>query len=128
MCIAANDAFDKHRWATLQILCGNFKDPSKPRHGQPKLGMAFRGTGARISEEEKSQYHTDIDVFFQGKAWFDGPLCNKWVIDAAVTAIHKEDLKEGERHLILCDNLNGQTKKCNPQFLSLLDKMCSCDV
>ena len=49
-------------------------------------------------------------------------------MESAVTAIRKEDLKEGERHLILCDNLNGQTKKCNPQFLSLLDKMCSCDV
>ena len=128
VCISANDAFDKHRWATLQILCGNFKIAGKPRHGQPKIGIAFRGTGARISEDEKSQYHSDVVVFFQGKAWFDGPLCNTWVIEAAVEALRKSDLETGQRHLILCDNLNGQTRKCNPQFLQLLDKMCSCDV
>ena len=128
VCIAANDAFDKHRWATLQILCRNRKIPGMPRHGQPKLVICFRGTGARIAAEEKSQYHADVIVMFQPKAWFDGPLCNKWVMDAAASAILKQDLKEGERHLILCDNLNGQTKKCNPQFLSLLDKVCSCDV
>ena len=128
VCIAANDAFDKHRWATLQILVGNFKISGKPRHGQPKLVICFRGTGVRISEDEKSQYHDDIIVMFQAKAWYDGLTCNKWVMDAAATSILKEDLNEGERHLILCDNLNGQTRKCNPQFLSLLDKMCSCDV
>ena len=33
--IASNDAFDKHRWCTLQMR--NRKDPSLPRHGQPEL-------------------------------------------------------------------------------------------
>ena len=49
-------------------------------------------------------------------------------MEAAVEALRKSDLETGQRHLILCDNLNGQTRKCNPQFLQLLDKMCSCDV
>ena len=128
VCIAANDAFDKHRWATLQMLVGNFKISGKPRHGQPKLTICFRGTGARISGEEKAQYHADVIVMFQAKAWFDGLTCNKWVMDAAAEAILKSDLEPGQRHLILCDNLNGQTKKCNPQFCKLLDKMCSCDI
>ena len=128
VCIASNDAFDKHRWATLQILICNRKVPGKPRHGQPKLVICFRGTGARISDEEKQQYHPDIIVMFQLKAWYDGLTCNKWVMDAAATSILKEDLEPGQRHLILCDNLNGQTRKCNPEFLKLLDKLCSCDV
>ena len=46
----------------------------------------------------------------------------------AIQEIKKEDLGVGQRHLILCDNLSGQTRVCNPQFFKLLDKNCSCDV
>ena len=61
-------------------------------------------------------------------AWLDGPTCNKWVLEAASLAILKSELEPGQRHLVLADNLNGQTKKCNPQFLKMLDEMCSADV
>ena len=33
-------------------------------------------------------------------------------------------LVAGERHLILCDNLAGQTKRSNPTFGKLLDEHC----
>ena len=128
MCIANNDAFDKHRWLSLQVLVRNRKLPGQPRCGQPKLTICFRGTGQRISAEERSQYHPDIIVLFQPKAWFDGPTCNKWVLEAAAHEIRKSELDQGQRHLILADNLNGQTKKCNPKFLKLLDDLCRADV
>ena len=126
--IASNDAFDKHRWCTLQILLRNRKDPSLPRHGQPELCICFRGTGIRISAEEQAQYHPDMIVLFQRKAWFDAATCNKWVLDVAARSILKSDLKPGQRHLVLADNLSGQTKKCNPTFTKLLDSVCSADM
>ena len=128
VCIANNDAFDKHRWLTLQILVRNRKVPHLPRCGQPRLTLCFRGTGQRIAATEIAQYHKDVIVLFQPKAWFDGPTCNKWVLEAAAHEILKSELKPGQRHLILADNLNGQTKKCNPKFLKLLDDLCSADV
>jgi hypothetical protein len=50
------------------------------------------------------------------------------VIEVASRAILKIACKPGERHLVLCDNLNSQTVKTNPQFSKLLDKMCNADV
>ena len=128
VCIAANDGFDKHRWATLQVLIRNRKVASLPRHGQPQLCMAFRGTGQRITTEEKEQYHPDVVVLFQPKAWFDGPLCNEWVLEHCMKNMPKAELQDGQRHLVLCDNLNGQTSKCNPKFNKLMNDCCSADV
>ena len=126
VCIAANDAFDKHRWCTLQILIGNMKDPSRPRHGQPKLCICFRGTGQRISQDERGQYNEDVYVLFQPKAWFDSVTCNKYITEVAVHELSGE-LPRGQRRLILGDNLSGQTKKTNPEFSKLLDKLCNAD-
>lgn len=126
--IAANEAFDKYRWCTLQILLRNRKDPSLPRHGQPKLTICFRGTGSRIAPEERAQYHADVVVLFQPKAWFDAATCNKWVMELAGQELRKSELEQGQRFLILADNLSGQTKQTNPEFCKLLSKMCSADV
>ena len=125
--IAANEAFDKYRWLTLQVLIRNTKDPTKPRHGQPKLCLCFRGTGVRIPTSEKEQYHKDVIVLFQPKAWFDALTCNKWVMEHASQEIDKSELRPGERFLILGDNLSGQTVKTNPQFSKLLSELCSAD-
>ena len=35
--------------------------------------------GARISDEETQQYHPDVIVMWQPKAWYDNATCNKWV-------------------------------------------------
>ena len=36
-----------------------------PTGKQPKLAIVFRGTGKRISEDEKQSWHKDVDVYFQ---------------------------------------------------------------
>ena len=122
--IAANEAFDKYRWMTLQILIRNRKNPTLPRNGQPKLCICFRGTGTRIGRDERDQYHSDVYVLFQPKAWFDSATCNKWVVEVAA----KEIDRDAGRSLILADNLSGQTRKTNPQFMKLLDEMCGADM
>lgn len=126
--IASNGSADSHRFATLQVLLRNRVIPSLPRRGQPRLCVCFRGKGlAKAVLEEAALYHPDVVVQFQPKAWYDSALCNKWVVDYAMKEVLKSELKPGQRHLILGDNLGGQTKKCNPQFATLLSKHCSAD-
>ena len=145
--IASNGAADSHRFCTLQVFLRNRMDPSLPRHGQPRLCLCFRGTGARISAQEQEQYHPDVVVMWQRKAWYDSATCNKWVVQYAITEMKRDELGRGERaarlvssrlvdmplvagerHLILCDNLAGQTKRSNPTFGKLLDEHCKATV
>ena len=44
------------RQCTLQIAF-------RPEENQPRLAIIFRGTGQKISEEEKKAWHPDIDVY-----------------------------------------------------------------
>jgi hypothetical protein len=67
--------------------------------------ICFKELGKRISDAEKAQYHPDVLVQWQRKAWYDSALCNKWALLAACTFI----LKAEGPHLVLCDNLGGQT-------------------
>ena len=84
MHIASNGTADGHRIGTAQVLCRNAKkDPSLPRHGQPRMCLAFRGKGLRIKEEEMAQYHKDVVVQFQPCAWYDSVLSNEWVVEVA---------------------------------------------
>ena len=81
-----------------------------------------------MAAEEVRGRHPDVLVLWQPKAWADAATCNKWVIEVAAQSILTTDVKPGERHLVLCDNLSGQTQKGNPQFGKLLDEMCKADV
>lgn len=111
MWVAGNKADDGKRFCTLQIAarCAN-GDPSKPRRGQPKICIVFRGQGKRISPQEKAGWHPDVSVRFQPKAWFDDALC---------TAYAKKEMKEvcaeaksaGRESVVITDNLSGQTTK-----------------
>ena len=105
--VACNGTADSHRFCTLQVLLRNLVDDTKPRRGQPRLCICFRGTGARISKEETDQYHEDVFVMWQKKAWYDSKTCNKWVVDYACDEIVASDCAPGQMHLILCDNLGG---------------------
>ena len=108
--IAANGTADGHCIGTAQVLCRNLpKDPSHPRCGQPKMCLAFKGKGLRISNEEVAQYHPDVYVQWQKCAWYDSILSNKWVLNVAKHDIPKKDTKHGKRHLLNCDNLSSQT-------------------
>jgi len=40
--------------------------------------LIFRGTGKRISHDERAQYDPDVFVIFQPKAWMDGTALDEW--------------------------------------------------
>ena len=71
--------------------------------------------GKKICKSEIAQYHPDVLVQWQKKAWYDSNTCNKWAALACIEFIKKE---EGP-HLILCDNLSGQTTE---EFKKVLKK------
>ena len=100
-----------------QVCVRNVRDPSLPRFGQPKLVICFKGTGKRTKAAELAQYHPDVLMQWQKKAWYDGALCNKWAILASMEFI----LKEEGPHLVLSDNLGGQT---TDEFKKIL--LCDC--
>ena len=97
------------RFCTLNILArGHNGDPSKPRRGQPKLCIIFRGQGKQISEAELAARHPDVNVRFQPKAWADDELCE----DFAAVEVHEataEACAAGRRSVAFFDNLSGQT-------------------
>ena len=41
--------------------------PGRPRGGQPKLSIIFRGLGGSHYDEERKLYHKDVLVTFQKK-------------------------------------------------------------
>lgn len=84
------------RQCTLQVCF-------RPTGGQPKIGIIFRGTGKRISADEKEAYHPDVDIYFQENAWADTNVSVEWVKRALT-----ESVKDDERFVLFCDNLTGQ--------------------
>ena len=69
-----------------------------------KFGVIFRGTGKRISNEEKAQYHKDVDVYWQQNAWVDLQFSIQWAKKTLKEAVYKEN----EEFLLFYDNLKGQ--------------------
>ena len=66
--LAGSPADDGKRFCTLYVIARAKGDPSKPRRGQPKLGIIFRGGGIRISDAERASWHPEVRVRFQKKA------------------------------------------------------------
>jgi len=68
--LVGNKQDDGKRFCTLQVAarCSNGSS-DLPRCGQPKLTVIFRGTGKRISPEERAAWHPDVWVRFQKRAW-----------------------------------------------------------
>ena len=129
MHIASNGTADGHRIGTAQVLCRNLpKIFSLTLRGQPKMCLCFKGKGLRIGLHETQQYHKSVFVQWQKCAWYDSVLSNKWVVDVASKEILKQEAKNGQRHLLNCDNLSSQTVQTNPQFSKLLGDLCNCDV
>jgi hypothetical protein len=75
--IVGSPADDGKRICTLNITTRAVCDDSKPRRGQPKLSIIFRGTGQRIREEERAGWHPDVHIRFQKKAWADDEVCEE---------------------------------------------------
>lgn len=104
--IAGAKADDGKRFCTFFILARGKCDPSKPRRGQPKLCIIFRGAGKRVSAKERAAWHPDVTVRFQRKAWADDELCED---HAAVEVLEAtaEARRAGRRSVVFFDNLSG---------------------
>ena len=55
-----------------------------------KFAVIFRGTGKRISNEEKAQYHKDVDVYWQQNAWADLQFSIQWAKKTLKEAVYKK--------------------------------------
>lgn len=96
------------RQATLQLLI-------RGEGKQPKPVLIFRGkkTYTRKCDKKKrlaeeSKYDEDVIVLWQPKSWADTETCVEWA-QGPFTEFIKDNLK-GDPFLLLCDNLNAQTK------------------
>ena len=107
--MAGAPADDGKRFMTLNMIArAKNGDASKPRRGQPKLGIIFRGAGLKRKAEEIAGYHPDVNVRFQKKAWADDELCEAF----AYKELHEataEARAAGEQSVCFFDNLSGQT-------------------
>lgn len=95
--------------------------PVDPWHGHfPHWELAFRGTGKKISNEERLQYDPDVRVKFQKKAFYDDALC----LDFATTTMQDHHLKyhKDEDTLCVLDNLSGHK---TPAFVAVLESFGS---
>lgn len=101
-------ADDGKRFGTLHLIARAKVDPSKPRRGQPRLGLIFRGAGMRIKQAERDGWHPDVDVRFQKKAWADDVLCEAFAAKELHEAT-REARDAGEQSVCFFDNLSGQT-------------------
>ncbi|KAK3254849.1 hypothetical protein CYMTET_35951 [Cymbomonas tetramitiformis] len=95
---------DDKRFCTLQCLvrmCGLDDDG---KHQQPRQTICFRGTGVRISAEERAGYDKRARVVFQPKAYYDDEMCAEWAVSD-----FNSQVDHVQRKVVFCDNLSGQT-------------------
>ena len=71
---------------------------------QPKLAIFFRGQGKRISQDEKSEWHKDVNVYFQPNAWLDQNVCKNWCDETPLPFVKEQKL---DKFVLLLDNLKG---------------------
>ena len=69
-----------------------------------RIAIVFRGTGKRISADEKASYHPSVDVYWQPCAWVDREVAQQWVKKTFKAATEGK-----EEVLLFCDNLDAQT-------------------
>ena len=89
------------RQCTLQVCFSPVKDKCR-------VAIIFRGTGKRISADEKKAYHKGVDVYWQGCAWADRTVSVEWLdktFRADVADMSVSDF------VLFCDNLDGQTRE-----------------
>lgn len=115
--IAGSKADDGKRFCTLQIIArAHNGEEGQPRRGQPKIGLIFRGTGCRISQEEKNGWHPDVHVRFQPKAWADADYCEAHAGKEMVEATARARARN-EESVAFYDNLHGQTTELHETIL-----------
>jgi hypothetical protein len=73
--------------------------------------MIFRGTGIRIKQSEYDQYHPDVTVRFQPKAWADRNFCVTWAEEDFCDYILESGECDATKEFLLShDNLDGQVQ------------------
>ena len=77
----------------------------RPEGKQPPIAIIFRGKGKRISKEEKQQWDTDVDVYWQKNAWADQQFCVQWAEKTLAESVSQED-----RFVLVCDNLTSHKR------------------
>ena len=119
--IVSNSESDEKRFMTLQVLVRGIPyREGRPRGGQPKLGIIFRGTGIRITDAERDLYHPDVIVRFQPKAWADRAYSAAWAEeDWTDYILNSGECNVRENYLLFHDNLDSQT---TPEFRAALQR------
>ena len=91
---------------------------------QPRACIIFRGTGARISQQEKDAYADGVDVLWQPKAWVDRPTALEWVRTSFKRVIEADRAAgvadKDTQYLLLQDNLDAQLQ---PAYVAELGKL-----
>lgn len=81
-----------------------FQVSFSPVQDKLRIEIIFRGTGKRISEDEKAAYHEGVDVYWQTNAWADTNVSVQWVKRTLAPAIQDFD-----EFILFCDNHEAQT-------------------
>jgi hypothetical protein len=84
--------------------------------------MIFRGTGERISAEERAAYSPDVFVMFQPKAWMDNPAMMVYARGVLEPVLTQRGLVPGvkdQEGLLFLDNLAAH--RC-PEFKDYVKK------
>jgi hypothetical protein len=93
------------RFATLTICVRLAGTPDKPVP-QPFISIIFKGTGQRISAQEREAYAPGVFVDFQPKAWTDSDTLQRWS-DKFIDWTRANC--DGKRKMLFLDNLKAQT-------------------
>ena len=93
------------------------------------LVICFKGQGKRIPKEEGQQYDKDINIQWDPKAWYNSRMHNKYATSGQplcwlLWTVDIMPKSEGP-HLVLCDNLQGQTTE---EWKKLLKKHCTAEL
>ena len=93
------------RFATLTI-CVRLAGKPDNLVKQPFISIIFKGTGQRISAQEREAYAPGVFVDFQPKAWTDSETLQRWS-DQFIDWTRMNC--DGNRKLLFLDNLKAQT-------------------
>jgi hypothetical protein len=90
-------------------------------HDQPRPALIFRGQG-RVPQREKDAYSSEVDVYFQDKAWLDRNLAEQWALEtwgAFIKAQEAAGVLPRRSMMLFLDNLDSQK---TTEFMGAVNK------
>ena len=69
-----------------------------------RIAVIFRGSGKKITEDEKQSYHKGVDIYWQKSDWADTDVSAQWVKSTLKNAVRAGDANE--EFVPFWDNLN----------------------